>query len=79
MQVRIKQVSCELIPTLVGKWYATDSDGRIFHKEVKTFVQNLYTSDLDKTCTSSPGLIAHMVHQTFPQATITIEPNAVES
>lgn len=79
MQVRIKQVNCEIVPALFGRWYATDSDGKIYKKDVKTFVHNLYLGDLDKTCTSSAGLMAHMIKQTYPQSVITIEANTVES
>jgi hypothetical protein len=77
MQITIKQVNCELIYDLYGKWYSVDSEGKVFHKNAKVFVQNIHVNDLSKGCSSSPGFMAHMIKNHFPQATIIIEPNQV--
>lgn len=81
MQVTIKQCVHDLGPmtaVVYGKWYACTGSGfkaEYFNKESKQFEHSVFKHD--NGYTSSPGLIAHMIHKAYPQATITIEPTRV--
>jgi hypothetical protein len=87
MQVTIRQLYSPVNPLAHdthGKWFAmirdraetTDNTTTYFNKPTKTFV--LAIEKPDDAFTSSPGLIAHLVHKAFPAATITILPSVIE-
>jgi hypothetical protein len=77
MQVRIGQFNYPR-SEFHGKWYAClgkQFEAIYFRKKSCQFESCMTDDDY---CTSA-GFLAHLVKLSFPQATITIEPNAVES
>jgi hypothetical protein len=82
MQVTIRQLYSPINPLahyIHEKWFAMVEDGNgiaYFNKSNRLFVLAIEKSS--DAFVYSPGLIAHIVHKAFPEATITILPSVVE-
>ena len=81
MQVRIVQSDANFGPMtsqIHGKWYACTGSG--FEAEYFNKTLKFFQTAINKTedgYSNSAGLMAHMVKQAYPHATIIIEPTKV--